>query len=119
MQLNISIKGEELESGGAAKQLRLLAKMVDQGIVHAEGFSIEYMGEFSLDVDFGGEFPHGDFQDAEGNLIHIANDHVVNVTWANKDADIEEVNTPVVDWIEAHGEIHPAGGGGEGHHHEH
>lgn len=116
MQLNITIQGEELESEQAARQLRLLAKMVDQGVVHSEGFNIEYMGEWTLDVDFGSEFPHGDYQDAEGNLLHVANDHVVNVTWANKNAEVEEVNIPVADWVAKHGEIHPAGEG-EGHHH--
>jgi hypothetical protein len=118
MQLNISIAGEQLESQQAANQLRLMAKMVEAGVVHADGFNIEYMGEFSLDVDFGGEFPHGDYQDAEGNLLHVANDHVVNVTWASKGAEVEEVSIPVEEWIEKHGEIQPAGHG-EGHHHDH
>lgn len=118
MQIAITIEGEHLESRAAAKQLHQLADMVRGGVVHAEGFNIEYMGEFRLDVDFGGEFPHGDYQDAEGNLLHVANDHVVNVTWANKNAEVEEVEIPVADWVAQHGEIKPAGEG-EGHHHEH
>lgn len=118
MQVNISFQGENLEPYHAARQLRLMAKMIEMGTVHAEGFNIEYMGEYSLDVDLGSEFPHGDYQDAEGNLLHVANDLVVNVTWATPGAEIEEVSVPVVDWIEKHGEIKPAGHG-EGHHHEH
>lgn len=118
MQVNITITGEDLDPLIAARQLRLMAKMIEQGTVHADGFNIEYMGPYSLDVDLGMEFQHGDYQDAEGNLIHVANDHVVNVTWANKDAEIEEMDIPVVDWVAEHGEIKPAGHG-EGHHHEH
>jgi hypothetical protein len=115
MQININLTGEQLNSPIAARQLRVIAKMVESGVVHAEGFNIEYMGEFSVDVDFGSDYPHGDYQDAEGNLIHVASDEVVNVTWANKNAEVEEVEIPVEEWIEKHGEIKPAGSG-EGHH---
>jgi hypothetical protein len=76
------------------------------------------MGDYSLDVDPGSEFPHGDFQDAEGNLLHVAGDHVVMVHWASKEGESEDVEIPVADWVAKHGEIHPAGEGeGEGHHH--
>jgi hypothetical protein len=115
MQLNITIQGEELESQQAAKQLRLLARMVKEGVVHSEGFNIEYMGDWSLDVDFGSEFPHGDYQDAEGNLLHVANDTVVSVNWASKGGESEVVEISVVDWVAKHGEIQPAGSG-EGRH---
>ena len=118
MQVNINITGDELDHEMAARQLRLMAKMVEQGMMHVEGFSIDFMGPFMLDVDLGGEFPHGDYQDEEGNLLHVANDHVVNVTWASKNAEVEEVNIAVADWVEEHGPIKPAGHG-EGHHHEH
>jgi len=109
MQITINIVGDELDSKLAAKHLHMLADQVKAGVVHAEGFSIDFMGDYSLDVDYGTAFPHGDYQDAEGNLVHVANDAVVNVTWANKDAEVEEVNVPIGEWMEDHGQLHPAG----------
>lgn len=108
MQLNISIHGEDLNSRLAAKQLHLLAEMIKGGTVHADGFNIEYGGEFELDVDFGSQFPHGDYTDGKGNLVHVANDEVVHVTWAGK-ADQESVSVPVEEWVEAHGALQMAG----------
>lgn len=121
MEININITGE-LDALMAAKQIRLIADMVKHGVMHVEGYNISYMGTFNLDVDLG-EYPHGDYQDEEGNLLHIAGDHVINVTWASKDAEVEEVDVPVEDWISEHGQIHPAGHGhshgddDEGHEH--
>jgi hypothetical protein len=120
MQINIVIKGDELDSRTAAKQMRTLAALVKDGALVADGYNIEYDGTFHFDVDFGDAYPHGDYTDAEGNLLHIANDHVVNVTWAKTGAEQEDVNVPVEDWIKEHGGIFPAGhahGEAEGHEH--
>jgi hypothetical protein len=122
MEVAITIQGENLEPYHAAKQLRLLAKMIEHGTVHSEGFNIEYMGEYHLDIDLGSAFPHGDYQDAEGNLLHIHNDVVVNVTWASKNAEVEDVEISAYEWAKEHGAIRRAGeaegGESEGHTHE-
>lgn len=114
MQISISINGTNPDLRAAGKQLHLLADQMKAGVVHVEGFNVDFMGEFSLDVDLGDVYAHGDYQDGEGNLLHVANDHVVNVTWANKDAEVEQVEVLVEDWMEKHGRIYPAGRPGEG-----
>lgn len=120
MQIHISLEGEEMTQESAAKQIHLIARMVKHGIVHVDGFNIDEVGAFSLDVDFGDVWPHGDYRDKEGNLLHVANDTVVRVTWANKNAETEEVEIPGTLWVQKHGAMTPAGHDGHGEEpHEH
>jgi hypothetical protein len=114
MQINISLEGEEMTPKQAAKQLHQLAEMVRTGLVHVDGFNIDALGAFSLDVDYGDVWPHGDYRDTEGNLLHVANDTVVRVTWANKDAETEEIEIPGTLWVKEHGALTPAGHDGNG-----
>ena len=58
--------------------------------------------EITTDPD---DYEHGDYTDAEGNLLHIRNDHVVSVTHAKEGADQTNPNMPVWFWIHEHGEV--------------
>lgn len=126
--VHITIDGEELTWKKAARQLRIMADALDAHSLHLEGFNWDYSGDYEMTVMMPDSFPHGDYQDAEGNLVHIADgDRVVHVTWANKDAEQEEVTaddgTPgmfVYNWIQAHGgPLRPAGSGDADGNHEH
>lgn len=117
----VTIEGQELTFKKAARQLRVLADMVESGMMNADGFNWLYGGEYTLDVMTPASFPHGDYQDAEGNLVHIgADDHVINVTWANKGAEQEDFadkDVHAFDWIREHGPLRPAGQGEADHEH--
>lgn len=71
------------------------------------------------------EYRHGDYRDAEGNLLHIAQDHVIEATLAKHDAKQIEPNMHVQSWIHMHGEVtfvsehedHDHEHGDGGHHH--
>lgn len=120
--VNISIEGQDLTFEKAAKQLHVLADMVGAGMMNADGFNWHYGGEYTLDVETPPSFPHGDYQDAEGNLVHVgANDHIINVTYAKKGAKQEnfsDKDVHVFEWIQEHGPLLPAGEGeADGHSH--
>jgi hypothetical protein len=122
--VTVSIEGQELTFKKAAKQLRVIADMVEAGMMDADGFNWLYGGEYSLSVNTPPSFPHGDYTDMEGNLVHIgADDHVINVTWAKKGAkqeDLADQDIHVFEWIKEHGPLTPAGSGeAEGHEHHH
>lgn len=122
--VHVFVEGQELTFKKAAKQLRLLADMVEAGMMGAEGFNWSYGGEYELTVELPASFPHGDYQDGEGNLVHIGNDDmVINVTWANKDAaqeDVADQEIHAFNWIQEHGPLRRAGSGeAEGHTHDH
>lgn len=116
----INFTGDELTWELAAKQLRLFADQLEAQTLHAEGFSWQYGGDFTMDVLLPPLFPHGDYVDGEGNLVHVGQqDHIVSVNWAGKDGkreDFEDMH--VSEWIQEHGKLRPAGAttedGGEG-----
>lgn len=119
-EVNVSIVGQELTFKKAAQQLRVIADMVEAKMMSADGFNWGYGGEYELTIDLPSAFPHGDYQDSEGNLVHVGQaDHVINVTWANKNAeqeDVSEQDIHVFEWIKDHGPLKPAGSGeAEGH----
>ena len=121
--VHITIEGDELTWKKAARQLRVMADLLDTTkSLHVEGFSWDFGGDYEMDVILPDSFPHGDYHDSEGNLIHVGEgDMIVNVTWANKDAEIEAVeDTHVYQWIQQHGPLKRAGSGEaeEGHHHD-
>jgi predicted metallo-beta-lactamase superfamily hydrolase len=113
--VDLHIEGQELTFKRAAKQLRVLADMVEAGMMNADGFNWKYGGEYQMNVETPPSFPHGDYQDREGNLVHVgANDHIVSVVWANKDAETEDMGDKDVhafEWIREHGPLRPAGSG--------
>ena len=121
--VHITIEGEDLTLKKAAKQLRVFADMLDQGMMSAEGFSWKAGGEYNMVVVLPSSFPHGDYQDAEGNLVHVGeNDHIISVVLANKDAEqleLSEQDVHVYDWIKEHGPLRPAGSGEPTEGHEH
>lgn len=121
--VTISIEGQDLTFKKAAKQLRVLADMVEAGMMDADGFNWLYGGDYSLAVETPPSFPHGDYQDAEGNLVHVGgDDHIINVTWAKKGAkqeDFSDKDVHVFEWIQEHGPLTPAGSDEADEHHEH
>lgn len=119
--VDISFNGEELTWKKAAKQLRIFADMLENQTLHTEGFNWAYSGEFNMDVLLPDSFAHGDYQDPEGNLVHVNHDHVVSVIWANKGAEREDLeDTHVWEWVRDHGPLTRAGSDtAEGHNHDH
>lgn len=123
--VHINLEGEELTFKKAARQLRVFADMIDAGMMSADGFNWNTGGEYNMVVVLPSAYPHGDYQDREGNLVHVgASDHIISVVWANKDAeteDLSEQDVHVYDWIKEHGPLRPAGAGEapEGHDHGH
>lgn len=122
--VSVSIEGHDLTFKRAAKQLRVLADMLEAGMMGADGFNWFYGGEYNMSVDLPSAFPHGDYTDMEGNLIHVgADDHIINVTWAKKGAkqeDFSDKDMHVFEWIQEHGPLTPAGEGeADGHEHHH
>lgn len=113
--VSINIEGQELTFKRAAKQLRVLADMVEAGMMNADGFNWLYGGEYNLNVETPAAFPHGDYQDSEGNLVHVGHDdHIISVTWANKNAEQEnlaERDVHAFEWVKEHGPLRPAGSG--------
>lgn len=113
--VHIMISGDDLTWKRAAKQLRAMATMLDAKMMGADGFCWSSDGEYQMTVTLPDSFPHGDYQDGEGNLVHIGNeDMVINVTWANKDAEQEDVSEQEIHafkWIQDHGPLRPAGSG--------
>lgn len=116
--VHITINGEELTWKRAAKQLRILADLLEAHTLDSKGFNWQYGGDYEMQVMMTDMWPHGDYQDAEGNLLHIHDDVVVSVIWANKGAEKEEVEIPAHTWAQEHGPITPAGQG-EAPEHEH
>lgn len=116
MEINITIGGEELNSKLAAKQLHLIADMVKAGSVHSVGFNIEYMGEYSFDVDFDsdGSHPHTDYWDGEHNHLHVDEEGVI-ISRQGPDAedgtpDVEQMHEKgitIATWAKDHGGITP------------
>lgn len=118
--VHITISGDELTWDTAARQLRTLADLLDAHTLSAEGFNWKYGGDYEMHVHMPDMFSHGDWQDGEGNLIHISDDQVIGVIWAGKDAESETLETPVpaFEWAQKHGALVPAGAG-EAQDHEH
>jgi hypothetical protein len=116
MEITITIAGEELNSKLAAKQLRMIADMVKGGSVAGSGFNIEYLGEFSFEVDFesDGTHPHTDYWDGEHNHIHVDDEGIV-ISRRGPDkedgtGDLENLHDKgitVAEWAKAHGGITP------------
>jgi hypothetical protein len=109
--IHITINGDELTWATAARQLRTLAELVEAKSMSAEGFNWEYGGEYNLQVIMPDMFDHGDYQDAEGNLIHIADDEVISCVWASKGAESETLDPPIPawKWAQEHGPLTRAG----------
>lgn len=106
----ITFHGDELTWDLAAKQLRLFADMLDAQTLHTEGFNWQYGGDYAMNVMMPDAYSHGDYQDEEGNLLHVNNDHVVSVNWANKQGEREDLeDVHVFEWIRDHGPIKRAG----------
>ena len=51
------------------------------------------------------QYPHGDYRDEEGNLLHVAQDHVIEATLAKHEARQIEPGILVDEWIEMHGKV--------------
>lgn len=119
MEININIAGEQLDSRRAAKQLHLIADMVKAGITEMDGFSIEYMGAFSMAVDFESDGPtahHHDYWDGEGNHIHVNADGIIMFRRGpdkpDGSDDLEQLTDKgilLADWAKEHGGITPFG----------
>jgi hypothetical protein len=94
------------DDDAASVHLMMAAAMVKIGVTGASGFNPEGSTAFHIDVTDDDDDPsHGDYSDAEGNLLHVHQDKVVHVTWA-KTAKVEhDVDTPVTTWVEEHGVI--------------
>lgn len=122
MEINIMIAGQELDSRAAAKQLHLIADMVKAGVTEMDGFSVEFLGAFSMAVDFesnGGfdlDHHHRDYWDGEGNHVHVDEEGLV-ITIQRPDSPDGTVNKDQVhdqgiklaDWAKEHGGITPFG----------
>jgi hypothetical protein len=98
----IKIEADDHEQ--AAQHAILCAKMIDMGMTIGNGFNPEGGVLWDLEVT-PPEYEHGDYRDEAGNLIHVSRDNVVHVTWANAEAKTEDIDVPVAEWIEQHGEI--------------
>jgi hypothetical protein len=129
MEITVSIAGEGLNSRLAAKQLHLIADMVKAGVTEMDAFNIEFMGAFSVGVDFesNGPEPHTDFWDGEHNHIHAADGIVVfrqGPDTAEGTPDVEQLRDKgilLADWAREHGGITPfmPEDPGAGHNHDH
>lgn len=119
MEININIAGEQLDSRSAAKQLHLIADMVKAGVMEMDGFSAEFLGAFSLNVDFesnGGfdHIHHQNFWDGEGNHIHADAEGTI-ISRQGPDApdgtpdkeDMLAKGIKLADWAKEHGGITP------------
>jgi hypothetical protein len=104
-RFNIEVLAEDI--GLAAEIIANIAEQVRIGVTDSTGVVMEGEGAFMVshhkDV-----YDHGDYTDAEGNMVHVHNDAVVSVVWA-KGAKSEDFDTPIpVDkWNEDHGNITP------------
>jgi hypothetical protein len=91
-------------------------------MMNANGFNWDYGGEYNMLLMPPTQFPHGDYQDAEGNLVHVGEDeHIINVIWAGKNAEAEDVadqDLSTMDWMQDHGPLRRAGSV-EGHDEDH
>jgi hypothetical protein len=120
MEITVSIAGEELESRGAAKQLHLIADMVKAGVTQMDGFSIDFMGTFSMDVDFESDGPaahHHDYVDGEGNHVHVNAEGVIILRRIAETDEVEQLfekGIKLPEWAKEHGGVTPYFAPGEG-----
>jgi len=102
------IKIEADDDEQAAMDALMCAKMIEMGMSIGNGFNpnggVLWDMEKVADV-----YDHGDYRDEEGNLLHVSRDNVVHVTWANAEANTEDVDIPVEKWVLEHGELTAAG----------
>jgi hypothetical protein len=102
MKITVTIESDEREA--AAVHLAMISKMVAMGMGEASGYNEDDMTAWSVAVEADG-WPHGDYHDEKGNLLHVHNDHVVHVTRANATAETENINVPVDEWIAEYGTL--------------
>lgn len=102
MKITVTIEADERSS--AAAHLILAGKMIAMGMGEASGYNEEDATAWNLTVE-DDEWPHGDYHDEKGNLLHVHKDHVVHVTRANGNADTENVNVPVDEWMDEYGTL--------------
>jgi hypothetical protein len=119
MEITISIAGEQLDSRSAAKQLHLIAGMVKAGIVEMDGFSAEFLGAFSVNVDFesnGGfdlQTHHHSYVDGEGSFVHVNGEGTVVFRRTVVREGVEQIEQlfdqgiKLDDWAKEHGGITP------------
>lgn len=118
MEINITVAGEDLDHKNAAKQLHQLADMVRSGVSDAQGFSMEYVGAFSMSIDYesDGQHHHTDYWDGEHNHLHVDGEGII-ITRRGPDkpdgsGDLEEMHDKgikITDWAKDHGGITPFG----------
>ena len=122
MEITIRLGGEELTERLAAKHLHLIADMIKAGVAELDGFSMEFVGAFSMAVDYdsNGGFDlhqhHENYWDGEHNHIHVAEDGtIISRQGPNKEdgtPDVEDMrskNIKLADWAKEHGGITPFG----------
>lgn len=113
MELNVNLAGEHLESRAAAKQLHLIADMVKAGVTQMDGFSIEYLGTFSMDVDFESDGPHAhhhDYLDGEGNHVHVNAEGTIVLLRKKDSEEVEQIfeqGIKLPEWAAEHGGVTP------------
>jgi hypothetical protein len=103
MKYVVTIETDDADD--AAVHMVMLAKMISMGTTGASGFNPAGNTAWHIDVTEEDDPSHGDYTDAEGNLLHVHDEKVVHVTWA-KSAKVEhDVDTPITTWVEEHGVI--------------
>jgi len=127
MEININIAGEDLDHKNAAKQLHLIADMIRSGVSDVQGFSMEYVGSFMMNIDYesNGGHDHTDYWDGEHNHLHVDEEGII-ISRQGPDApdgtvDVEQLHEKgikITDWAKDHGGITPFDTP-EAHGHEH
>jgi hypothetical protein len=105
MKYVVTVETDDVDN--AAVHIVMAAKMVQMGTTGASGFNPDGNTAWHIDVSEDDEHDpsHGDYTDAEGNLLHVHDEKVVHVTWAKTAKVQHDVDTPLTTWVEEHGVI--------------